>query len=122
VRLSLPCGIRMESLQEPSARVLKEEVAIVPYDARWPERSRQEEQHLRTMLPRELVRCIEHYGSTAVPGLAAKLIVDSYLEATRAGVAPILEAEGYDYFWRPIFGDDVPPWQIGIHRGSHGKT
>ena len=115
MRLSVLCGTRMESLQKRVQRVLKEEVAIVPYDARWPERFRQEEQHLRAVLPRELVGCIEHYGSTAVPGLAAKPIVDMLievtdLEATRARVAPILEAEGYDYFWRPTFGDDVPPW------------
>jgi GrpB-like predicted nucleotidyltransferase (UPF0157 family) len=115
MRLSVLRGIPMESLQERVQRVLKEEVAIVPYDARWPERFRQEEQHLRTVLPRELLGCIEHYGSTAVPGLAAKPIVDMLIEvtdlvATRAHVAPVLEAEGYDYFWRPTFGDDVPPW------------
>src|SRR5215469_14389195 len=120
----------MESLQERVQRVLKEEVAIVPYDARWPERFRQEEQHLRTVVPRELVGCIEHYGSTAVPGLAAKPIVDMLievtdLEATRARVAPILEAEGYDYFWRPTFGDDVPPfyaWFIKRNSPSGVRT
>jgi GrpB protein len=58
---------------------------------------------------------IEHYGSTAVPGLAAKPIVDMLIEvtdldATRARIAPILDGEGYDYFWRPTFGDNVPPW------------
>ena len=81
----------MESLQERVQRVLKEDVAIVPYDALWPERFRQEEQHLRTVLPPELVGRIEHYGSTAVPGLPAKPIVDMLievadLEATRAMV------------------------------------
>jgi len=105
----------MESLQERVQRVLKEEVAIVPYDAHWPERFRQEEQHLSLVLPRELVGCIEHYGSTAVPGLAAKPIVDMLVEvtdlgATRTRIAPVLEDEGYEYFWRPTFGDDVPPW------------
>lgn len=118
----------MESLQERVQRVLKEEVAIVPYDARWPERFRQEEQHLRTVLPHELVGRIEHYGGTAVAGLLAKPIVDMLievtdLEGTRARIAPILEAEGYDYFWRPTFGDDVPPWYAWfIKRDQPGGT
>jgi GrpB-like predicted nucleotidyltransferase (UPF0157 family) len=118
----------MESLQERVQRVLKEEVAIVPYDARWPEHFRQEEQHLRTVLPHELVGRIEHYGSTAVAGVPAKPIVDMLievtdLEATRARIAPILEADGYDYFWRPTFGDDVPPWYAWfIKRDQPGGT
>jgi len=29
---------------------------------------------------------------------------------TRIRIAPVLEAQGYDYFWRPTHGDDVPPF------------
>ena len=32
------------------------------------------------------------------------------LDETRAQIAPVLEAQGYDYFWRPSDGDDVPPF------------
>src|SRR5262249_38178256 len=61
------------------------------------------------------VRRVEHFGSTAVPGLAAKPVVDilvevTDLEAARARIAPVLEAQGYDYFWRPTRGDDGPPF------------
>jgi len=36
-------------------------------------------------------------------------------------VAPILEAQGYDYFWRPSFGDDGPPWYAWfIRRNASG--
>src|SRR5262249_33715446 len=95
-----------------------------------PQRFREEEAHLRTVLPPELVGRIEHFGSTAVPGLAAKPIVDMLvevrdLEATRARIAQILEAEGYDYFWRPTFGDDLPPfyaWFIKRDRPSGMRT
>lgn len=50
-----------------------------------------------------------------MPELAAKPVVDMLVEVTslraaRASIAPILRAQGYDYFWRPTFGDDVPPW------------
>jgi GrpB-like predicted nucleotidyltransferase (UPF0157 family) len=106
---------KAETDEQRVQRVLKEEILIVPYDSRWPGRFREEEMHLRVVLPAELLGRIEHYGSTAVPGLAAKPIVDMLIEvteldATRARIAPILEGEGYDYFWRPTFGDDVPPW------------
>jgi GrpB-like predicted nucleotidyltransferase (UPF0157 family) len=104
-----------ETLDQRIQRVVREEVAIAPYDPVWPESFRRESQHLVSCLPRHLVRRIEHFGSTAVPGLAAKPIVDvlvevTDLEATRLEIAPILEAQGYDYFWRPTHGDDGPPF------------
>jgi GrpB-like predicted nucleotidyltransferase (UPF0157 family) len=104
----------------------REDVAIVSYDSRWPELFRQEARHLRACLPTLLVRRIEHFGSTAVPGLAAKPIVDmlvevSSLRAARFEVAPILKSKGYDYFWRPTFGDDLPPWYaFFIKRAASG--
>jgi GrpB-like predicted nucleotidyltransferase (UPF0157 family) len=105
----------METLEERIKRVLQEEVSIAPYDPAWPRMFEEEKQHLLASLPRDLIRRIEHFGSTAVPGLRAKPIVDmlvevSSLEETRARVAPLLETEGYDYFWRPTHGDDVPPF------------
>ena len=63
----------------------------------------------------DLIRRIEHFGSTAVPGLSAKPIVDMLVEvtglaATRTRIAPVLESQGYDYLWRPTNGDDGPPF------------
>jgi GrpB-like predicted nucleotidyltransferase (UPF0157 family) len=105
----------METLEQRVARVTREEVAIVPYDPRWPGLFARECAHLRSCLPATLLGRIEHFGSTAVPGLAAKPIVDVLVEvtdlaATRARIAPILEAQGYDYFWRPTHGDAGPPF------------
>ena len=76
---------------------------------------RREAEHLHSCIPAGLIRRIEHFGSTAVPGLAAKPIVDmlvqvTSLRAARTEIAPILKAQGYDYFWRPSIGDDIPPW------------
>jgi len=106
---------KRETLEQRIARVVREEVAIAPYDAAWPEAFRAEKAHLLSCLPHELVRRVEHFGSTAVPGLAAKPIVDmlvevSDLDAARTTIAPLLEAQGYDYFWRPTHGDDGPPF------------
>lgn len=122
--------MRSESLAERVARVTKEDVAIVPYDSGWPERFRQEKEHLLAVLPEGLVRRIEHFGSTAVPGLASKPIIDMLVEvadlnATRQRIAPVLEHEGYEYFWRPSFGDDVPPfyaWFIKRDRPGGVRT
>lgn len=116
-----------ETLEEKVRRVVQEDVAVVSYDPRWPERFRLEAEHLRACLPRELVGRIEHFGSTAVPGLSAKPIVDvlvevSDLAATRERIAPVLEAQGYDYFWRPSWGDDTPPFYAWfIKRGPDGQ-
>jgi GrpB-like predicted nucleotidyltransferase (UPF0157 family) len=120
----------MEPLQQRVARVLQEEIKIVPYDPAWPHRFQGEKEHLLECLPRDLVRRIEHFGSTAVPGLAAKPIVDMLvevtdLEETRIRIAPILEAQGYDYFWRPTQGDDGPPfyaWFIKRDPQTHART
>lgn len=105
----------METSEQRIQRVVREEVAIAPYDAAWPESFRQEREHLLSCLPKDLIRRVEHFGSTAVPGLAAKPIVDilvevTDLQATKVRIAPVLEAQGYEYFWRPTLGDDGPPF------------
>jgi len=117
----------METLEEKIARVVKEEVAVVPYDPRWVEMFQQERAHLMSVLPSDLVKRVEHFGSTAVPGLWAKPIVDMLVEVTsldetRKRIAPILEAQGYDYFWRPTWGDDTPPFYAWfIKRDNNGN-
>ena len=105
----------METLAERIERVLQEHVSIVTYDPNWPRMFAAERDHLLGSLPREMIGRIEHFGSTAVPGLAAKPIVDMLvevrsLEETKTRIVPVLEAQGYDYFWRPTRGDDVPPF------------
>ena len=86
-------------------RALQEPVEIVPYDPGWPALFAAEAEHLRALLPAVLIGRIEHFGSTAVPGLAAKPIVDMLLEvrsmeAVAQHIAPILKREGYEFFWR----------------------
>jgi GrpB-like predicted nucleotidyltransferase (UPF0157 family) len=102
---------RQRSVEE----LVRERIEIVPYDRRWPQMFRDEAAHLRACLPADVVGRIEHFGSTAVPGLAAKPVVDMLVEVTdlpaaRERIAPILQAQNYDYVWRPTHGDDGPPW------------
>ncbi len=126
-RVVMRCAF--EPLESRIARSVAEEVAIAPYDPRWVESFRREKAHLEACLSPDLVRRIEHFGSTAVPGLAAKPIVDilvevTDLQATRERIAPVLESQGYDYFWRPTMGDAPPfyAWFIGRDPTSGVRT
>jgi GrpB-like predicted nucleotidyltransferase (UPF0157 family) len=77
-------------------------------------------------MPVDVVRRIEHFGSTAVPGMAAKPVIDmlvevSNLQAVKTRVVPVLEAQGYEYFWRPTHGEDGGPFYAWfIKRGPNG--
>ena len=51
-----------------------EPVHVVDYDVRWPASARALTEELRQVLP--CGAAIEHIGSTAVPGLAAKPVID----------------------------------------------
>ena len=116
----------METLEEKVARVVREKVVVVPYNSRWPSMFYEEKEHLLSSLPKTLIKRVEHFGSTAVPGLAAKPIIDmlvevSSLDEAKETLPPILEAQGYDYFWRPTWGDNTPPFYMWlIKRDSQG--
>lgn len=83
-------------------RVVKESVSVIPYDQRWPSMFQEEKQYLPDVLQAGFIKRIEHFGSTAVPGLAAKPIIDILIEVTsldevRREIPPILEPCGYEY-------------------------
>ena len=117
----------METQIAKVSRVVSDVVAVFPYDPRWPKMFEAEASHLRSCLPTDLIGRIEHFGSTAVPGLPAKPIVDilvevSSLEETKKRIVPVLEAQGYDYFWRPSWGDSTPPFYAWfIKRDQQGN-
>ncbi len=105
---------------------MKDDIAVVPYCVLWVERFREEERRLRTFFPADFIVRIEHFGSTAVPGLAAKPVVDMMIEIADVArgktlIPRILEPLGYDCFWRPSAGDDIPPWYTWcIRRNESG--
>ncbi len=53
-----------------------DEVNIVEYDPRWQTLFAEEAERIWQILGKDLVVEIEHIGSTAVPGMAAKPVVD----------------------------------------------
>lgn len=112
-----------KSLEQRIEEAIREEISIVPYNPEWPNLFEKEAVFLRSKLPESGVIKIEHFGSTAIPGLAAKPVIDvlvqvSSLEKTREQIAPMLESEGYDYFWRT---DVSPAYAWFIKRNAEGK-
>ena len=77
---------------------LSGEILIVDYNPQWPALFASEADRIRSVLGGVALR-IEHAGSTSVPGLAAKPIIDLLLvvadSAQENAYAPALEAAGY---------------------------
>jgi GrpB-like predicted nucleotidyltransferase (UPF0157 family) len=76
-------------------------IHVVPYDASWPERFEAERRLLAELLEPWLVGPVEHIGSTAVPGLAAKPVIDILgpvrdLDSSRSAIEA-LRALSYRY-------------------------
>jgi len=73
-------------------------ICLVDYDPEWPSRFQLEAEKIRNALGPKALR-LEHTGSTSVPGLAAKPIIDMLLvvahSAHENSYAPALEAIGY---------------------------
>lgn len=77
-----------------------ESVVVVEYDPAWPQLYEAEGQRIRTALGDALV-AVEHIGSTAVAGLAAKPVIDVLaglrtLDLTRAQIEAMASL-GYEY-------------------------
>ena len=79
-------------------RPLAGPVEIHDYDPDWPRLYEREEDRIRSVLGDRVIR-IEHVGSTSVPGLPAKPLIDVVLEvhdsADEAAYVPSLESAGY---------------------------
>lgn len=98
-------------------------VVIVPYDPAWPTKFEEEAAILRHRLAPWLVGPVEHIGSTAVPGLAAKPVIDimagiQTLEASRPAIAVATDL-GYCYW---PYQADLEHWfckPSAAHRTHH---
>lgn len=91
------------------ARVDDEPIVICEYDAEWPRRYAIAATEVRATLAPWIVQ-IEHIGSTAVPGLPAKPVIDIMIGvrslAASAEIVPAVETFGYEYV--PDFEEVFP--------------
>jgi ribA/ribD-fused uncharacterized protein len=96
----------------------KPRITIVEYDPAWPVRFREEQARIRNALGAKALR-VDHVGSTAVPGLAAKPIVDIQVSVDdvedEAGYLPQLEAAGYHLRVRQPDHRMVRTEQLDVH-------
>ena len=105
-----------------------DEVELVDYDPRWPLLFDEEAKKLRAVLDSSLIVGLEHFGSTAIPGLSAKPIIDiliavSSLAAAQASFVEALRNLDYVYWAdnpkkdRLFFVKGMPPF--GSRRSPH---
>ncbi len=105
-------------------------IVLVEYDPAWPRLFEREAERIRGALGDGALR-IEHAGSTSVPGLAAKPIVDIVLvvadSSDEAAYVPAMENVGYvlrirepDWFEHRLFNG--PDTVIGLHVFSSSAT
>lgn len=102
-----------------------EQAEVCPYDHAWAARAEVERAQLTDLLAPWLVDGVEHIGSTAVPGLAAKPIVDLMASVTDVdAVAAQAPLPGWSHVppeldlrpWRRFF---VKPDASGRRRAAH---
>ncbi len=83
-------------------------ITLVEYDSAWPQQFARDAQRIRAALGQRGLR-IEHIGSTSVPGLISKPIIDILLvvadSADELSYVPALEAAGY------VLRIREPEWQ-----------
>jgi GrpB-like predicted nucleotidyltransferase (UPF0157 family) len=115
-----PAGCRDPADGGPPPPEPPDSIAVVPYDPAWPERFDAIAAELRRGLGDSVTR-LEHIGSTAVPGLAAKDLIDVLAavvswEAAGSVAAPAMKALGFECYWR----SDEPPGhlQFVLRNGS----
>lgn len=101
---------------------MSEQIVIVDYDAEWPALFDAEQAQLRAVLGEQLL-ALEHIGSTAVAGLAAKPIIDLIaavpnLDVARASIAP-LQTLGYAYI--PKYEAEMPERRFFQKYDAHGQ-
>lgn len=93
-------------------------ITLVEYDSSWPELFEQESNRIHSVLGSKALQ-IEHVGSTSIPGLCAKPIIDILLvvkdSADESSYIPALAAAGYvlqirepDWFEHRLFKDRIP--------------
>jgi GrpB-like predicted nucleotidyltransferase (UPF0157 family) len=92
-----------------------EAVVVVDYDPRWPSLFDLESRRVASALGEPVV-AVEHIGSTAVPGLAAKPIVDMLVGlrtlALPAGAVEAMDELGYEFM-----GENGIPGRLFFRKG-----
>lgn len=74
--------------QESLDAAIHEQIELVPYESAWPKKFAAESARLLSLFPDDFVE-LAHFGSTAIPGMSAKPIIDIL-----GGVETLTRADG----------------------------
>lgn len=107
----------------------EDKIQIVPYDTRWGNMAEEEISVLKNILDYNWVIDIQHIGSTAIPGLPAKPIIDIYIGVSSIKKAALaikpIKKLGYQ-FWKQnpnkekmFFVKGMPPFGTGRTHHIH---
>jgi GrpB-like predicted nucleotidyltransferase (UPF0157 family) len=77
----------------------QKQITLVPYDSNWPQLFERESFHIKKALRRNCI-AIHHFGSTAVPGLQAKPVIDILAEVKEISLIDINAIEQLDFEYR----------------------
>ena len=104
----------------------REHIDIVAYNPEWPAQYTALEKLIKQTVPRQLMQRISHIGSTAVPGLSAKPIIDVQVEVMdldriHTEAVHLMEEIGFEFIWRPTIGDEAPFYAWFIQRNDKGE-
>jgi GrpB-like predicted nucleotidyltransferase (UPF0157 family) len=99
-----------------------EPVFIVDYDERWALQAAEERQRLGILLGPWLVDDIHHVGSTAIPGLPAKPIIDLMVGVGSLGDAPAMARVLAPHDWHLVPPEfDARPWRRLLVKVAAGR-
>ena len=95
-------------------------VEVVPYNPSWPTQFEAEAQALRTLLGGGIEN-IHHIGSTSVPGLAAKPIIDIILEVNEISTLDAMKMK-FENLGYEVMGEYGIPRRRYFRKGGARRT
>ncbi|HLB56342.1 MAG TPA: GNAT family N-acetyltransferase [Coxiellaceae bacterium] len=117
-----------EYIQDNPEIIKKDFVDIVAYNPQWVEMAKNEIEKIKKLFPDSLIVDIQHVGSTAIPDIQAKPIIDIQIAVNSLNSAkiisiPLLQKLNYEYWadnpdkTRLFFVKGMPPY--GEKRTHH---
>ena len=85
-------------------RIFDDNIRLVGYDPTWPAKFDEMANGLRRAITPEIALRIEHFGSTAIPNMTAKPVIDILLEVpsfaeARKSLIPLFNKPECEYWW-----------------------
>ncbi len=110
-----------EYIQDTPEVTEKDHIDIVPFNPAWSELAKTEIKKIKSLFPDGVIVDIQHIGSTAIPELSAKPIIDIQIAVHSLPVAkiimvPLLQKLSYEYWadnpdkTRMFFAKGMPPY------------